>query len=190
MCEMCLLICFPDSEWWTEWHCRVSVLRAAKWGHIPETQWHLLRCKMLLLFPFMALDLLFGGHKASNRSLTISRGRKKGEKAKRWQHMTILLNIPRNETLEGIWLYSFFKYCIYAKEGLTDAILKHYFYILPTHPSANNRNNHSSLFYCVSCTITSCVLFVKTWKKLGNNSHINEGAELKYWRGRIKKTSS
>lgn len=127
MWEMCLLICFPDSEWWTEWHCRVSVLRAAKWGHIPETQWHLLRCKMLLLFPFMALDLLFGGHKASNRSLTISRGRKKGEKAKRWQHMTILLNIPRNETLKGIWLYSFFKYCIYAKEGLTDAILNSLF---------------------------------------------------------------
>lgn len=127
MCEMCLLICFPDSEWWTEWHCRVSVLRAAKWGHIPETQWHLLRCKMLLLFPFMALDLLFGGHKASNRSLTISRGRKKGEKAKRWQHMTILLNIPWNEMLKGIWLYSFFKYCIYAKEGLTDAILNSLF---------------------------------------------------------------
>lgn len=127
MCEMCLLICFADSEWWTEWHCRVSVLRAAKWGHIPETQWHLLRCKMLLLFPFMALGLLFGGHKASNRSLTISRGRKKGEKAKRWQHMTILLNIPWNEMLKGIWLYSFFKYCIYAKEGLTDAILNSLF---------------------------------------------------------------
>lgn len=127
MCEMCLLICFPDSEWWTEWHCRVSVFRAAKWGHIPETQWHLLRCKMLLLFTFMALDLLFGGHKASNRSLTISRGRKKGEKAKRWQHMTVLLNIPWNELLKGIWLYSFFKYCIYAKEGLTDAILNSLF---------------------------------------------------------------
>ena len=78
--ELCLLICFPDSEWWTEWRCRAAALRAAKWGRIPGTQWHLLRCKTLLLLSFMERDLLFfRWHKARDRGPDNIKGRKEKE---------------------------------------------------------------------------------------------------------------
>lgn len=95
--EMCLLICLPDSEWWTEWRCRVAVLRAAKRGRIPGTQWHLLRCKMLLLLSFMVLDLLFRRHKARSRGLTASRGERRRKVGETIAHKAILLKIPRND---------------------------------------------------------------------------------------------
>lgn len=125
--ELGLLICFPESEWWTEWRCRAAALRAAKWGRIPGTHWHLLHCKTLLLLSFMELDLLFSEDiKRGIEGLTTSRGERRKKMREITAHKAILLKITGNDfpehakgfnfipsVLEETSLMQFFTQCFY-----------------------------------------------------------------------------
>lgn len=89
---MCLLMCFPDGDWWTEWRRRAASLRAAKWGRIPGTRWHLPRCKTMSLLSFTMLDLVFRGRAATDGALTASRGERRKRMRDITAHKAILLN--------------------------------------------------------------------------------------------------
>lgn len=153
--KLCLLICFPHSEWWTEWRRRVAVLRAAKWGRIPGTQWHLLRCKMLLLLSFMVLDLLFTGHKARHRGADNIKGRKESEGERNDSTRGRIVGNPSerlsHNTSEGFDFIP--SLSISAKRGLADAILHSvFFFYLHLTPLA-------LLFRCLSCITTLMQMF-------------------------------
>lgn len=154
---MCLLIGFPDSEWWTEWRCRVSVLGAAKWGRIPGTQWHLLRCKNAVIALFYGAGFAFRGDiKRGIEGLTTSRGRKEKEGERNDAQGRIVEN-PSDRLSHNAskGFDSIPSLSISAKRGLADAILHSAFLFFPLFyfhltPLATALST-ATCFQCLSC---------------------------------------
>lgn len=136
--ELCLLICFPEIEWWTEWRCRAAALRAAKWGRIPGTQWHLLHCKTLLLLSFMELDLLFSEDiKRGIEGLTTSRGERRKKMREITTHKAILVKITRNDLPEHAKGFNFIPPVL--EETALMQFFTQCFYFFPLYPSIWHR---------------------------------------------------